>query len=398
MTSDLEEAAELEQRNENAAEMVLLQMGNMIRQADETLDGLERDDVLGSAIYRGCQDLADAVGNLARNVDGQSPSERIALARACVEDAEQSLLLHEEMKATAQTPQQQELLMRASPQIEQYAQLSENQMMDAINVAVSLLREIECALRSIQMEEAEEVADVALTVARLFIVSLQSVHESLVPEDLVPRSQSRSLEPARNIEMLDESGQATQETVPESEKQKKRRRIERLRVLWPPMGPAVSSALQWGKEEAVKQPILAVAVGIALWPAAVVGAFVGVPVVLADGFVQDIYNHFEDAPIIQGVERSAAQVFHTGRLYLVCGKIVGRQVVRVSSRQIERHGGVGQIAQNMGHLAVDRILHPVESIGMAWNGVGWIVGNVRETFERLRNEDERDSTVQDLQQ
>ena len=60
----------------------------------------------------------------------------------------------------------------------------DDDMMHAIQAAAGLLRDVEATLRAIEQDEADEIADVALTVAHLFLASLQSVHASLTPRRL----------------------------------------------------------------------------------------------------------------------------------------------------------------------------------------------------------------------
>ena len=50
--------------------------------------------------------------------------------------------------------------------------ISQDEMMLALVDATSLLRDVEAAFRSIDQSEADEIADVALTLARLFLMSL----------------------------------------------------------------------------------------------------------------------------------------------------------------------------------------------------------------------------------
>merc|ERR1712232_1453866 len=107
------------------------------------------------------------------------------------------------------------------------------------------------------------------------------------------------------------------------------------------------------------EPILAVALGLTLWPAAAVTAVAGAPWIIADGAIQHLYNrHLQDAPAIVVLERSAANLYQTGRLALLCGKLVGCQMLQVASRQVDRQGGMDQIARDLGGFCVDRVVHP----------------------------------------
>jgi hypothetical protein len=410
LTSDLEETALADQSKHDAAQQILDQMEQMLSQADRSLDNVESEDMLGSAIVRGCQDLADAIGGIASHLDQQSDEDRRLLAQACLEDAQNTLLLQEENAASGNSRdniQTGALDRKRSSELTEFSQLSEDDMMNALSVAKSLLKDVEATLRAIDQDEADEIADVALTVARLFIASMHSIHSTISPHDLTGDANvnSRSLESSDRIEILDDdynaAGDTESSTKEKSKTSAKKKRLDHLRVLWPPLGPGVASACNWGKEAATKNPFLAVALGLTLWPAAVITTMVGGPLVLADGFAQDLYNNFQDGPIIQGIERSAAQLYHTGRLNFLVAKLVGRQTFRVASRQLKRRGGVGKIAQDVGGMAVDRVTHPIETVEMAWGGISWGAGILRDTVGHLTEhltDQEREETVHNLQQ
>lgn len=424
LRSDLEEDVLSQQERHNAAETILVQAGQLLRQADQALEDIEDQDILGTTIVRASQNLADAVGSLAQQIDQQSEEDRQALAQACLEDAQRNSFLFAEGgdQGDFAESSRHELSTRISSEVQQdLSNLTRDDMMKTIHAAAELLRDVEATLRAIDQDEADEIADVALTVAHLFIMSLQSVHETLTPHDLLTaadgvsgRRSRRSLEPSSQIEILEDEGtcddtdgvvlsksetlQKDRVTPSSKKKVANKKRIDRLRVLWPPLGPAVASALNWGKDASAKQPLLAVALGITLWPVAVSTAIIGTPLVLVDGFVQDLYKNFEDGPLIQGVERSAAQLYHSARLTVLCGKLVGKQSLRLVKRQVKRHGGVEKIAQDVGHMAVDRITHPVETVGMAWNAVALGAGALHDTWEHFQNDDEKKTVVQELQQ
>jgi hypothetical protein len=135
---------------------------------------------------------------------------------------------------------------------------------------------------------------------------------------------------------------------------------------------------------------------------AVCTAFVGTPIVLADGMVQQVYQNCQEKPLVQGLEIGVAQLYQTGRLTLLCGKLVGKQTLRVISHQVKEHGGVGSILEQAGQFALDRVAHPIESLSMTWNGVVWGASALRDSWQfvasTVANADERDSVTQSLQQ
>ena len=384
ITTDIQDAENRLKEHESAAEKAIEVIGDVLENADNFLADLESNDMLGSAIVRRCQELADVIGNLAGEIEGQSDHDKRAMAQACIEDARAS----QHGSTSADTNQE-------------LATLSESEMMDALSGAQALMRDVEASLRSIDSSEADEIADVALTMARIFIMSLQNMHSTLTPENLLTvdgmhTSTDRSLEFSDRIEILDdddvEEDKKKAEETPRSKPRVKRKPVDQVRALWPPLGPAVVAAANWGKEEAAKKPLLAVALGLTLWPAAIMTTMIGTPVVLADKVVQHVYDSFSDGPLIQTVERGVAQVFYAGRLSFLSSRLVVRQTLRVASRQVKRHGGVGKLAQDMGGAILDRVTHPMETAGMAWDGIcfgaGVLrdgVGFVEEAVERHRD-------------
>jgi hypothetical protein len=51
-----------------------------------------------------------------------------------------------------------------------------------------------------------------------------------------------------------------------------------------------------------------------------------------------------------------------------------KQSVRVGKRQIERRGGIEQVARDIGDWTLDRVLHPISTAGMIWDGAKWCAG------------------------
>jgi hypothetical protein len=396
MTSDVAEANMSRREHESAAEHAIEVIGSVLDNADDFLAQLESNDMLGSAIVRRCEELADLIGNLAGEMEAQNDQERRIMAQACLQDAQ----------AAAAADACSEHDSGAGPR-QELTSLSEDEMVHAISGAQVLMRDVEAALRSIDRDEADEIASVALTVARLFILSLKSIQSTMTPEQLLGMggtdTSSRSLEFSNRIEILDENYDVTLNVETQGLAEAptavaKGRRIDRVRALWPPLGPAVVSAAHWGKEEAAKKPLLAVALGLTLWPAAIITTLIGTPIVLADTVVQHVYNSFSGGPIIQTVERGAAQIFHAGRLSFLSSRLV---IGRVVSRQVKRHGGVGQLAQNVGGALLERVTHPIETAGMLWDGVcvgaGVIFDGARVLQEAVERHRDSNSVVEVIQ-
>jgi hypothetical protein len=177
----------------------------------------------------------------------------------------------------------------------------------------------------------------------------------------------------------------------------RRKPSQRVRVLWPPIGPSVDAAVGWTKEEATKRPLLAVALGLTLWPVAISTAILGGTARMADGVLQDAYKHFQEGPLITNLERGAASMYQAGKLTFITGKLAGKQTLRVVQKQIDRQGGFGPILENVGHMAVERLTHPVETAGMIFNGINWGIARVKDTVDQIVAIHQEGSVAQDLQ-
>ena len=72
-----------------------------------------------------------------------------------------------------------------------------------------------------------------------------------------------------------------------------------MRILWPPIGPAVADIASWGKESAIKTPILSIALAMTLWPAALFRAFIGGPILAVDWCLQSSYEALKEQPVME---------------------------------------------------------------------------------------------------
>lgn len=401
---DNEAALDVPNENPFPMEQLLNTFGGLLDNADQTLEDLSsNDNMLGTAIVRGCQELANAVGHIATELEQQSDNERRTLANACLQDVHENRLQIEDEQTTIlasstewiplASSSEASLATAPSPQMRQLATMSTEDIMSALSGASTLLRDVEVGLRGIEQDEADEIADMALTLARLFVASLQSFQYNMVQKE----SEKRQVESDRFELIEDEEEDGTKTSKRTSSRdfcmKNQQERLDRLRVLWPPLGPAVVSACAWGTDEATRQPILAVALGMTLWPAAVATAFFGAPLVIVDSLVQHTYSSFQEGPIVSSVEKSAAQLVQAGKLSLMCGKIVGRQSLRVINRQIERNGGVGPIAENLARMALDKALHPVETVSAVWGGIQWAWAAMQENLRHLNDQERQDANA-----
>ena len=394
----------------NIMKQMLEEISNVLQAVDQQLEQVD-EAALSSGIRRICHNMADGIGQVAHQLEEhqQDETKRRALAQACMEDAR---YYHRELYLTEDERNDDGPLQQLMPpstttttisndkdpdlarMMNDLANMNENDWTRAIQAAGNLLRDVEETLRTLDKDDADELASVAVTVARLFVLSLQSIQEQILSSPQLQR-QPRSTVTIEEIQEEDEDASSTHQHS-RSRSSPSSHVNRRMKVLWPPLGPEVAKACDWGKDEAMKRPLLTAALGITLWPVALTTLFIGTPVVVFDSVLQRLYDNFQDTPIVQGIEMSAAQAFQTGKLAFVCGKLTAKQSWRLAQRQLNRHGGVEQIVGGLAHACVDRVTHPVETAGMAWEGLTWGFDRVREFVEHM-NDQERDRVVQELQ-
>jgi hypothetical protein len=152
----------------------------------------------------------------------------------------------------------------------------------------------------------------------------------------------------------------------------------RVRVLWPPLLPAITEAGKHCANNAKDHPVPAIAIGLTCGPALIAtAAIAGPPLLLADWAIQSSYGALsEHTPVIENVEKGAASAFQVTRLGILCSKLVVKQGLSIAERQIERRGGVEKICSDVVGGAAHMATHPVETVGMAWNGMGGMFGAV----------------------
>ena len=372
--SDIETADRKHEEKQQLAKQFLEATGELLANVDRELAQTDTN-LIGSAIVRGSREIADACAQVANAMEEHQ--DRRALTEAGLQDFSHSLQLlddqHNKLHSTGQTSASALTTHHTS---EEMAMVSQQEMDAAMKVLADLLRDIEVALRGIQPEEADEIAEVALSVAQVFIIGLQQVHAQITPDELVAAAsadQSRYLKDSPQIEVItDEDG------VPEVDENIqigprmvtptsiRSIRPPRLRCLWTPVAPAITDFLHWSTAELSKQHwSVQAGLGFVLWPYAVGAALVSAPALVADHLVQQTYDHFADSPVVSAAEVAAGQVGQTARLSYLTARAVARPAVRVAQRQVQRHGpGAIQWTQ-------DKIQHPVQTLQEAGCGVLW---------------------------
>jgi hypothetical protein len=409
------EQQQQQQQQYNLAQQILTVTGHALSTADRELSELERKNndntnLLGSAVMRGCRELADAVAQLASQLeqhycDCQTTEQRAALVELLSRhddfSSDDSLRLQLE-GGGGETGDAQQPLIDTTITTRDWTELDSQQLQRSSNAAAAaaaqFLRDVEVALRGMEPAEAAELADTALAVAHVFVATLQHVHSQLTPEHLLQAdsSNSRSMssssgtvsggdrsmvrnhcESSPDITILPDHEDADviskDKKIPMQQQQEHSaltKKPQRMRCLWPPVGPAVADACQWGQHAVQQHRILTAVVGITLWPVVAVTAVLGTGTLLADHVLQNTYQHFADTPVVATAEMAAAQLYQTSRLAVLTAKAVARPTLRVAQRQLQRHG------PGIQEWAVYRIQHPLETVNETAQGLLWCTDQV----------------------
>jgi len=386
--SDLEESTCDALMERKTVEETLTNIGGALAQASNLLDDLEKDGMLGTAIRRFAADLADSVEKVAEGLNHGDDRGSRKWARALLDDAESQLALEQ---SHCSDTSYDGILVQIGPIGEMTAakamsDLSEDDLMNAMNAARTILLDVEDALRSISEDDAEEIADVGLTVAKMFLWGLQNMHCQIMPNMIKSGSTSAISSSSMEIEIVNDDANEQSSSIDKGQESKGlHNQQQRLRILWPPIGPAVGSAASWGKDNALQNPILSIALAMTLWPAALIAAFIGGPIVAADWCIQKSYDSLKGKPAIEAAEISVANLYQVGKFYFLVSKLMIKQSLRVGKRQIKRRGGVEQVAKDVGDWTIDRVLHPVESAGMLWDSAKWTCGKVGDGISFVRD-------------
>eukprot|EP00978_Attheya_sp_CCMP212_P011370 scaffold28063_cov52-Attheya_sp.AAC.4 len=384
--SDLEASQQQENSQKEMATRILQEVGNALHKSHEMLDHVEREGNLGRTIQRGCRDLADGLADASRELLPPSSDDHSHMG-LLTDDDQNTDPSHGIISSINNGDNG---IVSASP--------------DEMNAARSLLHDVEAVLRSIEEDEAEELADVALTVARMMVMVLENIHSSITPDDLLLQDQhnhNNSLQ----IERLDDDGNKEEE----EERNKIRSRgdplgfehhntnkisrpkygRDRVRLLWPPVVPAIMSAGQRTKDCAMERPLMATALGIMCGPAAFfTTCFVAVPLVVSDTVLQNVYGVLENTVphMVEATERGAAGACQVVKLQFLGVKLVTRQTLRVARRQVDRRGGIGPTLGEIGGAVVDRLVHPVDTAQQTCDGIAWGWGVFQNTVGQVHNQ------------
>lgn len=454
-------------------QLLALQLfANFLNTAETTLNDItDRENsghqVLGPGIVRVCHDLADEIEGVASELNKEHARAARHLERV-MSDHELSLIEEGEVAGVEEDSSSSEAMHATNEAALALATLknsgsvvslqSHEEFMTTLSTTHTLLLDMAAALRAVTQQEAQELGEVALEVARMFVWSLGMVHSNMVQMTLSndyhqqtisslegestrqekdePKQRTAAVATAKRhrvtwynentrsqgpvVEVLEEEEKNDEHGINHAEGSPTKNTAEvsyapqlsptpsspgvlppsssggngvrhpvgeRVRVLWPPLLPAAIDAGKLCADNAKRHPIPAVAIGLTFGPAAILTtAIAGPPLLVADWAVQTSYDALsEHTPVIENVEKGAASALQVARLAVLCSKLVAKQGMSVCERQIERRGGAGKICSDVVGGVVDLALHPVETVGMAWEGLFWMGGAVRDVVGFVHN-------------
>jgi len=416
--------------------------------------------VLGQGIARLCRDMASEIEGLAKGFRSGHGEEEDGSA---VENEGKSNSKAEVVVATNRS-----VVAPSSLAIDEstISLQSQEEFISNLSTAHSLLLDTAAALRAITQQEAQELGEVALEVARMFFWSLGMAHRSIATESLdrqpfidnkeIQKGDDKSKEKSsrnsdskkktrvtwsahqnasrlelgpvaeisKDEEKKDEHYGITQRlfgsptnitagyTIPFSPPKElsspnkiaptnlgcnRHSSRDRVRVLWPPILPAITEASKHVASNAKEHPIRSMAVGMACGPALIATAAIsGPPLLVADWAIQRSYDALEHHPMIENVERGAANALQVARLAVLSSKLVVKQGATVCERQIERRGGMDKVLSNAVDGVVGIVLHPLNTVGIMWEGLLWVGGATKDAVESVKEIIERGELGMDI--
>eukprot|EP00578_Thalassiosira_sp_NH16_P017683 CAMPEP_0181121750 /NCGR_PEP_ID=MMETSP1071-20121207/24917_1 /TAXON_ID=35127 /ORGANISM="Thalassiosira sp., Strain NH16" /LENGTH=534 /DNA_ID=CAMNT_0023206615 /DNA_START=96 /DNA_END=1697 /DNA_ORIENTATION=+ len=421
--------------------LALRLFANFLNTAETTLNDItERENsghqVLGPGIVRVCNDLADQIEGVA----GELHKEHIQAVQhleqvwsdhdlVLIEEGEHGVMEEKTDSDIIEATRETALALSNLTNSESMTSFqSHEEFISTLSTTHTLLLDMAAALRAISQQEAQELGEVALEVARMFIWSLGAVHSNMIQRAVtyeyqqnisskendhedqqvedhiqktvaeVTKKQQRVTWSSENtkchsgphglvpvVEILGEEEKKDEhyspnhtEVTPTKSKAEKLRysphlspipspsrsspplspsnsisgsklSAERVRVLWPPLLPAVAEVGKHCAQNAKDHPIPAIAIGLTCGPAAIAtAAIAGPPLLVADWAIQNSYDALsEHTPVIENVEKGTANALQVARLGILCSKLIVKQGMSIGERQIERRGGVGKICSDV---------------------------------------------------
>ena len=398
--------------------MALQLFANFLNAAESAIEDVsERENdgkrVVGPGIMRLCNDLADGIQHVAEELDREHQHIEKVMS-------DHDLRLIEGGSGAAESKDASGAVVVASDETILVLPSSHEELLTTISAAHTILLDMATALRAITQEEAQELGEVALDVATMFIWSLRMVYSNMMHIAVSSEQEGYSQKASGTKQVTWGNGKSSSNLVPlveilgEEEKKDEHYNPEdtptqserytpqlptipssptrvshiipaKVRVLWPPLIPAVTEASKHCVYTAKEHPLAATAIALTCGPAAITTALIaGPPLLIADWAIQSSYEALSHhSPVVDNLEKGAASALQVARLTVLCTKLVVKQSLRVGERQIKRRGGVGKVCEDVVGGAVDMATHPLDTAGKAWGGLFWVGGALRDTVGRI---------------
>ena len=138
--SDIKDQQNLLVQQQKMAQELLSTVGEWLNHADNALDSLTgQEEMVGNAILRKCQELADVVGDVANQLEQHTEEERQRLAQACIQDV---VLRHSSSDNNLLQRRKMQIMQQESAIMEEaMTPPTVDEMVAALDVASSLLSE-----------------------------------------------------------------------------------------------------------------------------------------------------------------------------------------------------------------------------------------------------------------
>ena len=402
--------------------------GNWIDTIQREIEELEQDGILGHAITRACHELADTIAHWTTQLqqrqrhqqlqhsdddidddddDGNVRSKAVPIhlvdhnrnfgRNDLFEHSVNSLLLFQIEEVNEYNNKNREIknpnVIYDFPDFPGDNETTSDKQgtivhdIDPIPPIIDLLIDMEQALRHIDEDEANDLADAAITVGHLLVAAMQQVHSQLASRSNdIDYQYSTELQESRNITLLNDDDDtddtkinsatmmkpplplSTSATVsPPYKPYISTRKRKRVRCIWPPLQPVAQNIVQYAQVEVLqKQPLYITApILLTCWPIIVTSTIVGSGLVITDNVLQHLYRNIQEHPIMVTSEISMASFVQTMKLGYLTSKAVAKPTVRIAQKQIQRH------APQIQESVLYHIHHPIETIHSTIHTVSW---------------------------
>ena len=141
-------------------------------------------------------------------------------------------------------------------------------------------------------------------------------------------------------------------------------------VFWPRLAPVFQTTLK-SSYKARPTTTLLLCLLLLTPPPFLLAVLLLPPLLLTDELLHATYTGLKSLypQSLKTVEITTSQAVEVMRLYVLLVRVGGRTTGRIVARLIRRRGGVTGVAREVVREAIERVKHPVKTVGMVWSGV-----------------------------